>query len=252
MEAKSALQPHERIICALDVPNAATALALVERLREHVGVFKVGLELLMGEGPQIVPQIREAGASKIFVDAKLHDIPNTVAGAVRGLTRLGPWAITLHAWGGRAMLQAASQAAMEVALSHGHTPPLLLGVTVLTSISQNTLSQELHVAVPVAQQVVHLARLAFESGCAGIVASPLELMPLREAFALPPSPLLITPGVRPQGSQSADQARVLSPREAIERGADYLVIGRPLLQAPNPVEVARRIAEEVAEGLSVR
>ncbi|CEK12455.1 orotidine-5'-phosphate decarboxylase [Chthonomonas calidirosea] len=242
------MSPRERIICALDVPNADVALRHVERLREHVGVFKVGLELLMAEGPSVVPRLQAAGAKKIFLDVKLHDIPNTVVGAVRKLACLGVWAITLHTFGGSKMLEAAYQAALEAAQEAQREPPLLLGVTVLTSLSPAVLKQELRIGEPMEELVVHLARLAFQSGCGGVVASPQELVALRAAFP-DPSHLFITPGVRPALRMADDQARTLTPAEAVRRGASYLVIGRPILTAQNPVEAAQRIAEEIQGAL---
>ncbi|HLI48576.1 MAG TPA: orotidine-5'-phosphate decarboxylase [Chthonomonas sp.] len=242
------MRPAERIICALDVPSGDAALRYVELLREHVGVFKVGLELLMAEGPGVVPRLHAAGAQKIFLDAKLHDIPNTVMGAVRGLAHLGVWAVTLHTFGGRNMLEAAHRAALEAAQEAQREPPFLFGVTVLTSISPTVLKQELRVTEPMEELVVHLARLAFQSGCGGVVASPQELIALRTAFP-EPGHLFITPGVRPAQNVADDQARTLTPAEAIRRGASYLVIGRPILTAQNPVEAAQRIAEEIQSAL---
>ncbi|MCS6777465.1 MAG: orotidine-5'-phosphate decarboxylase [Chloroherpetonaceae bacterium] len=243
------MEPAQRIICALDVDNAYRAIQLVQQLRDLVGVFKVGLELVTATGIQIFDKLRDAGAQRIFYDAKLHDIPNTVAGAMRGVARLGVWGVTVHASGGRAMLEAAVQAARQAIHSgpDDATPPqtLVLGVTVLTSIDATALHQELHVADPLEAYVVHLAQLAYQAGCDGVIASPQEIEALRGAVP-DPDFLIVTPGVRPAGADPGDQARILTPAEALRRGASYLVIGRPITAAPDPVAAARRIAEEIA------
>jgi orotidine-5'-phosphate decarboxylase len=240
------LEAKDRIICALDVDNAYRALQLVRMLREHVGVFKIGLELINAAGTEIVEKLQDAGACRIFYDAKLHDIPNTVAGAMRGIARLGAWSVTVHTTGGPAMLRAAADAAREEALN-GAVPGLkVLGVTVLTSIDPQTLRDDLQVAMPLSDYVPHLARLAHAAGCAGVIASPLEVAAVRAA--VPDADfLIITPGVRPVGADRGDQARVMTPTDAIRSGASYLVIGRPIVAATDPVEAAQRIAAEIAQ-----
>jgi orotidine-5'-phosphate decarboxylase len=236
----------DRIIVALDVDNVDRAVALVEALRDDVGVFKVGLELLMAAGTQVVSQVQAAGAQRVFLDAKLHDIPNTVAGAMRGVARLGAWCVTLHATGGSAMLSAAAETATSEAGRIGIRRPLLLGVTLLTSLSAATLHEELSVTLDTASYVGQLARLARNAGCDGVIASPQEIETVRQAVT-DPAFLVITPGVRPAGSPVGDQARVMTPGEAVRRGADYLVIGRPITCAPDPLEAARQIAAEIEE-----
>jgi orotidine-5'-phosphate decarboxylase len=235
----------DRIICALDVDTEARAVALVTHLRGEVGVFKVGLELVNAAGLGIFDRLREAGAERFFYDAKLHDIPNTVSGAMRSIARLGVWCVTLHTFGGSAMLRAAVKTAQEAAAEAGLPRPKLLGVTLLTSIGEETLRSELGVAQPVSQYVPHLACLAYEAGCDGVIASPQEIEAVRAAV---PSRdfLVITPGVRPAGADAGDQARVMTPDEAIRRGADYLVIGRPITAAPDPVAATRALAEQIA------
>ena len=234
------MQPKDRIICALDVGDVCRAVQLVEQLKDHVGVFKVGLELATAAGVQVFARLREAGAERFFYDAKLHDIPNTVAGAMRGVTRLGVWCVTVHAIGGAAMLRAAVESARQTAEVEGLPRTRVLAVTVLTSIGPETLREELRVETPLVGYAGHLARLAYDAGCDGVIASPQEIEAIRAAVPAPDF-LVVTPGVRPPGAQAGDQARVMTPAEALQRGADYLVIGRPILAAPDPVAAAQQI-----------
>ncbi|HLK59962.1 MAG TPA: orotidine-5'-phosphate decarboxylase [Chthonomonadaceae bacterium] len=245
------MEAKERIVCALDVADTDRAVELVAQLRHEVGVFKVGLELVNAAGTGIFAQLRQAGAERFFYDAKLHDIPNTVAGAIRQIGRLGVWCVTLHAAGGSAMLKAAVKAAHEAAEETGIPRPRLLGVTLLTSLSATELRNELFVTASVSEYVAHLARLAFEAGCDGVIASPQEIETVRDAIP-DPDFLILTPGVRPTGSDVGDQARVMTPDEAIQRGADYLVIGRPIVAAADPVGAARSLAERMEIGLRHR
>jgi len=240
------MEAKDRIICALDVDNAFRALQLVRMLREHVGVFKVGLELLNATGMEIVEKLQDAGADRIFYDAKLHDIPNTVAGAMHGIARLGVWSVTVHTTGGPAMLRAAVAAARSQEAAGGPAGPRVLGVTVLTSIDSETLKTDLQVGMPLESFVPFLAKQAAAAGCAGVIASPLEVAAVRRAVS-DPDFLIITPGVRPAGADRGDQARVMTPGEAIRSGASYLVIGRPIVGASDPVEAARSIAAEIAQ-----
>ncbi len=239
------MEPKERIICALDVNNAYRALQLVRQLREHVGTFKVGLELVTATGVQIFDKLKDAGAERLFFDAKLHDIPNTVVGAMRGVVGLGVWCVTVHAAGGSAMLQAAVHAARSEAEEAGIARPKVLAVTVLTSIDEVTLRDELRVDVTIEEYVSLLARMALDAGCDGVIASPHEITVVRKAISAPDF-LVVTPGVRPVGTEQGDQARVMTPGEAIRRGADYLVVGRPIVASPDPVAAAREIASEIA------
>jgi orotidine-5'-phosphate decarboxylase len=242
------LQPKDRIIVALDVDNAYRAIQLIGQLRNRVGVFKVGLELVTSTGVEIFDKLRDAGAERIFYDAKIHDIPNTVAGAMRGVVRRGAWCVTVHATGGSAMLRAAVETAQQEAEEFGTERPRILGVTALTSISPEILRDELRVSLPVEEYVTHLANLAREAGCDGIIASPQEITAVRGAIP-DPNFLVITPGVRPAGRDTDDQARVLTPGDAIRSGSSYLVIGRPIVAALDPVAAAERIAEEIAEAI---
>jgi len=234
-------ESRERLIVALDVPDRAAALAAVEKLSGHIGTFKVGLEIFVREGPRLVEEIRARGEN-VFLDLKLHDIPNTVAGAVRSACGLGIQMLTLHAAGGKKMLEAARDAAA----ASGHMP-LLLAVTALTSLSQEDISN-IGVPMSAASWVERLAGLAIEAGIEGLVASPLELPLLRAKFGRQMK--LVIPGIRPSGTAAQDQSRTAQPSDAIRAGADYLVVGRPILQAPDPAAAADRIAGEIAHALS--
>lgn len=237
------MQGKDRVILPLDVDSAEQAVELVKLLRNDVGAFKVGLELLNSAGLGVFDQISAAGAARIFYDAKFHDIPNTVAGACRAAARLGLWLVNVHCSGGTAMMAAAKAAVLDEGARQGVEPPKVIGVTVLTSIDRETLNTQMRVPGPVAEQVVHLARLAKDAGLAGVVASPCEIDAIRAACGS--DFLIVTPGVRPAGAELGDQKRVMTPGEAVARGADYLVIGRPIIKAEDPVMAARRIAEEI-------
>jgi orotidine-5'-phosphate decarboxylase len=228
-------QARERVIVALDVPNAAAAFQVVDRLENLIQWFKVGLELYLAEGNTLVRQLKERGYS-IFLDLKFHDIPNTVAGAVRSSASLGVDMLTLHASGGPAMLSAAHEA-----ISAAASAPKLLAVSVLTS----TDAAQLHaigVESSPAGQVLRLAQLASEAKISGLVASSEEIAALRQQF---PALTLVIPGIRPIGSAVGDQKRIATPASAIAAGADYLVIGRPITQSPDPAEAAAAILNEV-------
>ena len=234
---KHPASPAARLIAALDTPDLARAEAWAAALAPHVGLLKVGLELFTALGPETVRRIGAHGP--VFLDLKLHDIPNTVAGAVRSLLPLRPAMLTLHASGGAPMISAARAAAEQA----GAERPVLLAVTVLTSIDAATLAST---GVPdsPAEQVVRLARLAMAAGADGLVCSPHEVAPIRAALGN--GPMLVVPGVRPAGSAVGDQARVATPREAVTAGADWIVLGRPLTQAADPAAAARAIAAELA------
>ncbi len=233
----------EKIILPLDVDSTRKAIALVKLLKDDVGAFKVGLELVNSAGFGVFDKIRAAGAEKIFYDCKYHDIPNTVAGASRAAAKMGLWLFNVHCSGGSSMMRAAKDAAVETAERLGVTPGLVIGVTVLTSIDRDVLNDELRVPGSVADQVVHLAKLAKEAGLDGVVASPHEIELIREACG--GDFLIITPGVRPAGGEIGDQKRVMTPKEAVAKGADYLVIGRPIIKADDPLAAARAIAAEI-------
>ena len=222
---------RERLIVALDVPDAGRALALVERMDGVVRWFKVGLELYLSEGNSIIEALRDRGHS-VFLDLKLHDIPNTVAGAVRSASRAGAEMLTLHASGGPAMMAAAVDAASAM-----KDAPLLLAVTVLTSMDAAQL-RAVGVADSPAEQVLRLTRAGWESGIRGFVASAEEVAAMRQSF---PDATLVIPGIRPAGAAVGDQKRVATPAAALKAGADYLVIGRPITQAADPAAAAAAI-----------
>jgi len=225
------------IIVALDVPDIDAALRLVEPLAPVVGAFKVGKELFVSAGPEIVRRIRGTGAA-VFLDLKFHDIPNTVARAIAAAVRLDVQMLTVHTSGGRAMLEAAEKSAQESAAALGRSAPLVLGVTVLTSLDSNELA-EVGVEPNVGRQVERLAMLAAKSGLRGLVCSPLEIAALRQM--LPSEIQLVTPGIRAADAKADDQKRTMSAPEAIAAGATWLVVGRPLCTAPNPRAAAERM-----------
>jgi orotidine-5'-phosphate decarboxylase len=231
--------PCERIIVALDFPSAARALAFTDLLEGRCHWVKVGLELFCAAGPSIVETLRQRGL-KVFLDLKLHDIPNTVAGAVRSLSSSGASLLTIHAAGGSAMMRAAADAAALNA-----DAPLLLAVTVLTSMDAAALAQTGGAADPEAQ-VLRLARLAIASGLRGLVCSPQELRLLRAE--IDPATQLIVPGIRPAGSDSGDQQRIATPAAAVHDGASRLVIGRPITQAADPLAAFEAVVAELRSG----
>jgi orotidine-5'-phosphate decarboxylase len=224
---------RNKIIVALDVPTKKDALALVKQLGGEISFFKIGLQLYTAEGPDIVREIRNSGAS-VFLDLKLHDIPNTVARAVESAAELGVQMLTIHLSGGVEMIRAATGA--------GGENMLILGVTVLTSATDETL-HEVGVAERVNEHVLRLARLGVAGGIDGIVASPFEVQTLRAEFG--DKIKIVSPGVRPRGSAAGDQKRFMTPRDAIAAGADYLVIGRPITAHPNPREAVAQILTEI-------
>jgi orotidine-5'-phosphate decarboxylase len=246
MELAKAAKPdplelaRQRLIVALDVPDSKSAMRLVAELEGTCTWFKVGLELFVAAGPAVLEPIIARGHN-VFLDLKLHDIPNTVAGAVRSAAGLGVRMLTVHAGGGPAMLAAAKAALVEIA-----HPPELLAVTVLTSMD----AEQLH-AVGVdrapSEQVKMLAKMGIEAGFRGFVCSPQEVEALRALAG--PQGVLVIPGIRPAGAAIGDQKRVAGPAEALRLGANYLVVGRPITHAPNRTEAAAAILEEMAEAL---
>lgn len=240
------LSAKERLIVALDVDTTEEALSLVEKLQNHVGVFKVGMQLYNSEGPEILKKIHGLGG-KIFLDLKLHDIPNTVGHAASVLTRYGVFMYNVHTAGGSEMMRKAVESADKVSAQQGSPRPLVIGVTVLTSINQSILENEMGITRTVEEQVVSWARLAKESGMDGVVASPKEIVAIRDACG--DEFVIITPGVRPEWAAANDQKRVMTPREAVAAGASYLVVGRPITAAADPVDAAKRIVSEMEEGL---
>jgi orotidine-5'-phosphate decarboxylase len=234
------------IIAALDVPSAEEALCLAEKIAPAVGAFKIGSELFTAAGPDIVRKIRAHG-NGVFLDLKFHDIPNTVAKAVAAAVRLDVQMLTVHAGGGPVMLRAAEAAAQETARTLGQAPPLVLGVTVLTSMDGNELSA-VGVSANVGHQVERLARVVIEAGLRGLVCSPLEIADLRQT--VPPEMQLVTPGIRTGAEAPDDQRRTLTPSEALNAGANWLVIGRPIYAARNPLAAAEGILRSISVGLA--
>lgn len=232
------------ILIALDFPSASAALAMADALRGAVGGFKIGSQLFTAEGPSIVRALAERG-DRVFLDLKFHDIPNTVAGAIESASHLGAWMMNVHAAGGAAMMAAAAEAAGRAAVQ-GRPRPMVIAVTVLTSMSAEALSS-VGVGRSPFDQVVHLALMARESGMDGVVASPLETAAIREACG--PDFLIVTPGIRGGSAEQAggrqDQARTMAPGEAMRAGATHLVIGRPITGADDPRKAAEQIGREI-------
>ena len=238
------MAPHagSRLFCALDTSDLATALSFARKLQGAVGGLKLGLEFFVANGPEGVRKVVEAGGLPLFLDLKFHDIPHTAAGAVRSAVALKPAFLTIHTSGGAAMMKAAAETAQSEADRLGIPRPRLLGVTVLTSLTDrelDTVGQE----TPVAAQVERLAALARQAGLDGVVCSPHEIAIVRAATGADFT--IMVPGIRPATSVLGDQKRVMTPAQAMAAGADYLVIGRPITQEKDPAAAAKKIAAEL-------
>lgn len=233
----------DQLLIALDVPTGGEALRLADLLRGSVGGFKIGSQLFTAEGPAIVRALTGRG-DRVFLDLKFHDIPNTVANAVAAATSLGAWMVNVHASGGTKMMQAAAEAARKTASTEGRAAPLVIAVTVLTSMTAAAMS-EAGTNVPVIDQVSRLARLAQEAGLDGVVASPQETSAIRALCG--PGFAIVTPGIRGGAAITSkdDQERTMTAASAIAAGSSYLVVGRPVIAAPDPRAAAEKIAEEV-------
>jgi orotidine-5'-phosphate decarboxylase len=227
----------KRVIIALDTPDEKRALELVRLLKNRVGIFKVGLELFTSSGPSIVRRINEEGC-RVFLDLKFHDIPNTVYGAVKQAARLGAFMLNVHASGGRKMMEWAKKAADEVFEGDREKRPKILGVTVLTSLDDEDL-REMNIEKSSREQVLSLAKMAKEAGLDGVVASADEVREIKEFLG--EDFLVVTPGVRPAFAAALDQKRVMTPLDAIKAGADYIVIGRPVTAAEDPLDALGKI-----------
>lgn len=231
---EESLTTKDKIIVALDLPSIDSARDVIKTLGKDVSWYKIGLQLFALGGPAFVQEVKATGA-KIFLDLKFHDIPNTVRSAVEAACALGADMLTIHLSGGSEMCQAAMK-------GRGSSSTLILGVTVLTSHSEATLS-DIGINRSITQQVISLATIAKSTGITGLIASPLELEPLHQEFG--ESFVIVTPGVRPTWSEAGDQKRFTTPSEAMKLGADYLVIGRPITASPNPKAAFSRIASEL-------
>lgn len=236
----TAIDPKDRVFVALDTQDLGRAAGLARALAGIVGGVKLGKEFFTAQGPDGVRAV--AGGERLFLDLKFHDIPNTVAGAVRAAVHLRPAFLNVHAAGGRAMMQAAAEAAREAAEDAETPRPLVLGVTVLTSLDDDDLAAVGQLG-PAGEQVIRLARLAQASGLDGVVCSAREIAALRQACG--PDFRLMVPGIRPAWAAQGDQKRVATPARAVAAGADYLVIGRPITGADDPAAAARRIVDEL-------
>jgi len=238
------LTARERLVLALDVDDFKKADELVGKLSDYVGVFKIGSQLFTAEGAKVVNMVNERGG-KVFLDLKFHDIPNTVARAAEVATKLGVFIFNVHTSGGYEMMKAAVEASKKISSALSIRKPLILGVTLLTSINREILEKEIGIKKRLEEQVVHLAKLAKVAGLDGVVASSWEIKEIRKACG--EDFVILTPGIRPAGKSFDDQKRVMTPREAIKLGADFLVIGRPIRNASNPVEAAKKILKEMEE-----
>src|SRR5262245_21505056 len=235
--------PRDRLIVALDVDTPAQAEQLVEQLEGPVRYFKIGSQLFTAAGPAAVEAVQKRGA-EVFLDLKFHDIPNTAAGAAREATRLGVFMFNVHASGGRAMMKAAADGAAVAARELAVRRPLVVAVTVLTSLDRVALHREVGIASSVEGHVLHLAELARDAGLDGTVASPNEIAAVRRSLG--PGWVIVTPGVRPAGSAADDQSRIATPEAAARAGAHYLVVGRPITGAPDPAKAAAAVLAEMA------
>ncbi len=242
------MEPRNCIILALDVADYNEAIDTVLRFKDHIDIFKVGSELFTSTGPMIVEKLNSMG-KRVFLDLKYHDIPNTVKRSAEVAARLGVFMITLHTMGGLEMMRQAVEKLVEISLKENIQRPKLIGVTVLTSIDRETLINELGVTHNITVQVKHLTGLAIKAGLDGVVASPDELEMLRSSFGK--NLLIVTPGIRPSWSQQDDQKRTMTPSEALKKGSDYLVIGRPILSHPEPDHALELLIKEISGNVSI-
>lgn len=242
------LQPEDRLIVALDVADSIQAEAAIARLRPAVNFFKIGSQLFTACGPKVVELVKKSGG-RVFLDLKFHDIPNTVASAVAAACGLGVDILNMHASGGFLMMEAAMKAASETCSIGPGSRPLLLGVTVLTSLDDESLDEVMGMkGLTVSKQVLHLANLSKSAGLDGVVASPQEISLVRQHLG--PDFIILTPGIRTGDSPADDQKRFATPAQAIAAGADFIVVGRPITKAQNPVAVANAIVEEIGHAVT--
>src|SRR3990170_1625732 len=232
----------EKLILALDVADYTYAIDLVERFGEYIGIFKIGPELFLSSGMKIIEDINKKG-KKVFLDLKFHDIPNTVSKAAVVVTRLGVHMFNVHTSGGLEMMKKCKDSVIELCLKENLDRPKILGVTVLTSISKEILTNELGIPYSVKNHVKHLSALALRAGLDGVIASPREAAMIRNYCGK--GFLIVTPGIRPSWTPPDDQKRTMTPKEAIREGADYLVIGRGILQHADPMKALELINLEI-------
>ncbi|MDP2912627.1 MAG: orotidine-5'-phosphate decarboxylase [Candidatus Omnitrophota bacterium] len=241
MHRKGGIDSADRLIIALDVDSEDKAMRLVEKLKGRVKFFKVGLELFSSCGPAIIDRIKEAGCG-VFLDLKFHDIPNTVSKAAVSVTRLGVFMLNIHALGGYEMIRKTVIAVSEEARKKKLNKPKILAVTILTSMDGFELNK-IGISDNIEKEVLKLARLSKAAGADGVVASPQETALIRKECGK--DFIIVTPGVRPEGAGPGDQKRFATPRGAITGGADFIVVGRPIIEAPDPLEAARKVLEEI-------
>lgn len=246
MNENKKMNPEDRVILALDTPDYVEALDIVRMFRNEVGMFKVGSELFTSAGPAIIERIH-ALRKKVFLDLKFHDIPTTVSRAAAAASRLGVFMLNIHTMGGRDMMKAAVDAVVNASLKYNTERPRIVGVTLLTSIDNDTLSRDLGIQHNVRFYVKYLAKLAYHAGLDGVVASPQETEVIRNQLG--GGFLIVTPGIRPSWSRSDDQKRTLTPKQAIRKGSDYLVIGRAVMSQPDPTKALQRIYKEIENAL---
>lgn len=235
---------REKLIVALDIADRALLEEKLALLQDHISWVKVGMELFYASGPEIVTYLTEKGF-KVFLDLKLHDIPNTVKKAASVLARLGARIINIHTFGGYEMMRQTAEAIKDRALTAGVEAPKVIGVTILTSLSQQAIREELKINNSMADEVLHLACLAQKAGLDGVVTSPWEIREIKEVCG--EDFLTVVPGIRPRWAAPGDQARHMTPGQAVKEGADLLVIGRPILGAPDPVAAVNKIIQEMEE-----
>ncbi|MBI5194766.1 MAG: orotidine-5'-phosphate decarboxylase [Nitrospirae bacterium] len=232
----------ERIILALDVSDFDDAMSIVNKFKDHIDIFKVGSELFTAVGPKIIEEINSIG-KKVFLDLKYHDIPNTVSKTASVVSRLGVFMFNVHTLGGLEMMKQTADTLTKMSLKHNIPQPRLLGVTILTSIDQKTLTDELGIGQRMKTQVKHLAGLALKAGLDGVVASPEDIESIRSHCGK--GFLIVTPGIRPSWAPMDDQKRTMTPKEALNLGADYIVIGRAVLAQADPLTALEKILEEL-------
>ncbi len=239
-------EPKDRLIVALDVETLDKAEQLVDQLRDYCSIFKVGPVLLFSEGMQVLDMFLSKGV-RVFLDMKFHDIPNTIAEVGKAIVKRGVFMYTVHTTGGKEMMGSIRQTTIETHKESSFSPPLIIGVTVLTSIDEDMLMRDLGVMRPLEDQVLSLAMLARQAGLDGVVASPMEVAKIRETCG--PDFLIVAPGIRLCDGKTDDHRRKQTPSYAIQSGADFIVVGRPIIESPQPSVVAEAIIKEIEAGV---